>query len=252
MRPERARKSLVGLLRLVGLVAFAFLSSCHSPKRFVKSMLESAVKGTLSGYDTFFRLGICGWDPAAEMQLGSSETTLDGNDDKGTAETSATFVMPAGSKTSSLRCEGRVAYSYLYVAGNAGKHGEYLEVKSLHRIGAEPAILADVKEHATKLDLDTKTKAFTEEWTLPDGTPGVAYRLEISDEGNYAVKFGKRYAMHEDPRIAVFQKNRPIANGDDFGKRGFFHLAEGTAWFLLAASAKAPEPVELWVVVLAE
>lgn len=82
-------------------------------------------QGDWSGTDNTYRFAICGWNPGVELELdtGSVETTLNGTNDEGSAETAAKFVAPSGSKTSGLRCEGRVAYDYEYHSGMAGKHG---------------------------------------------------------------------------------------------------------------------------------
>jgi hypothetical protein len=240
---RRPRRRLSREAFLLFLCAGAI--ACSSPKRAIKGNLSSAARGMPSGLDQALRIAICGWEPAVEMELDAVETTIAGNDESGTAETAAKFVMPSGSKATNLRCEGRFAFSYRYVPGHAGSHGAYYDIKSVHRIGAPPLIVATMEEHAKKLSLDATSTAFADGWTLPDGTNGAAYRVEIADAGDYAITFTKKPTVDSRLRIAVFQDQAPVVEGDEHGKLGFWHLEAGRAWFLLAASTSDPLEVRV-------
>jgi hypothetical protein len=207
--------------------------------------LASAARGAPSGRDHALRIAICGWEPTTELSVEGVTSTFTGDSDKGTGETTATFVAPSKSEAS-LRCEGRVAYAYEYRPAHAGSHGSYYDLTSIHRVGGVPLIFAAAEQHAVSVALDAPVTAFADAWKLPDGEPGAVFRVDVPAPGPYRIKLSTRWATPAPLNIAVFQDKMPVVEGDDRGKRGFWALAPGPAWFLL--KTKAASPVELRIV----
>lgn len=219
-------------------------SGCTSPKRSIEAAFSSAARFPLSGLDARIRQAVCGWDPKEEMVVESIDTVTQGSTEKGSAETTTKFVAKAGSQAKGLACDGRIAFRYEYHEGRAGKHGAYFSFEEMRRLGDPPRILTTLREHAAKLAVDAPMTTFGEEWRLPDGTQGAAFRVEIATLGKYVVKYDRKFGLHEGPRVAVFQE-QAVAEGNDTGERGYWKLQPGTAWFLLAANT--PGTVEVRV-----
>lgn len=204
-----------------------------SRESMIKESFEGAAHRDLTLLDEDFRLAMCGWKPRDQrFELEALHLAFPSDSPKGRAEVTATLNGGPG-----FSCAGHVSFYYEFHEGHS-RSPAYWELRDFRRLDTAP-IVALVEQHATPLALDsTVAMRFTDAWLLPDRSRGLAYRVEIPAAGRYCVKHHGERGGSGLPRDVVYQAGQIMIEGNGFGSRDDWQLAEGPA-FLLSTSVDA-------------